>query len=1102
MNTVPMMPYPCLLRNPRLLAFLLAATLAGWTADPAAAVPACPEPAALAQPNGAKVQLHLRGDEFFSWHETADGYAVVKDAADGFWKFARPLADRAEFQAIPGARVGASDPARLGLKKHAMPDAKALRSHLNARQRTAQDPGARAPAPSTSPDEPPPTEIDGPPPLGIPVSGTKTVKNIVILASFSDHWDTANNTVLPANGRVATAEYSNLFNQINHTTDGAVGSVRDYYTEVSYGKLTVQSVITSWVKLPQTEAYYGANNASGSDVRPQTMAADAIAAAATAGFDFSQGDSDADGWVDGLTIIHSGRGEEYSGNPATCIWSHQWSMSSVVTKNAVKLYRYHTEPAVRGWKADAPAITRIGVICHEMGHFFGLPDLYDYSGTTHGLGNWCLMAGGSWNGTSGTRPAHFSAWPKCFLGFVNPVPIHSQTALSMPRVEDNAVVKLLRDGMSNSEYYLIENRTKTGFDNDANIYPGLLIYHVDAKSADNDLGTWPHPVIKIEEADGDNSLGAKTAPSETGDAWTSTSGLAGGFRDQTGNQNTNAMLYQTATYSRPDSATYYSYNTLSNFSAVGNPMTFNALTFKTSVGSQTSTTANYTVSWPACAQATQYEIQEGTTATLTSFSDGAEDEDAMYDNWYQAGTVKRDSSGKRTGTYSYAMHQYFSSKWGSSMQSLTMRKPFKVTSSTVVSFYLMSHLDSGAGYLKCQISNDSGNTWKTLGTYDGYIDPWSLRSYNYTAMNTAGIAAGELCSLRFVASFEQTSGWDTFPGYGYALDDISITSTEISGYSGWTTLASNVAATSYGITGKAAGIYAYRVRAYAHSVWQGYGTEGETTVNLPQPPSVTINQAAGQTDPTSASTINFTVVFSAVVADFATGDVTVTGTAPGTKTATVSGSGTTYNVAVSGMTGSGTVIATAAAGVAHDAAGNANTVATSTDNTVTYDVTAPTVTINQAAGQADPTGTSPINFTVVFSESVADFATGDVTVTGTAPGTKTAAVSGSGTTYNVAVSGMTGSGTVIATAAAGVAHDAAGNANTASNTASVTYDSVAPTVAVTPTGTTTSGSPITFTLTFSESVTGLTAAEVTVTNGTKGILSGSGTTYTIPVRVR
>lgn len=65
-------------------------------------------------------------------------------------------------------------------------------------------------------------------------------------------------------------------------------------------------------------------------------------------------------------------------------------------------------------------------------------------------------------------------------------------------------------------------------------------------------------------------------------------------------------------------------------------------------------------------------------------------------------------------------------------------------------------------------------------------------------------------------------------------------------------------------------------------------------------------------------------LFSAAVTDFATGDVTLTGTA-GATTATVTGSGTTYNVAVTGMTTTGTVIATIGAGSAHDASTQSNT---------------------------------------------------------------------------------------------------------------------------------------------------------------------------------
>ncbi len=132
-------------------------------------------------------------------------------------------------------------------------------------------------------------------------------------------------------------------------------------------------------------------------------------------------------------------------------------------------------------------------------------------------------------------------------------------------------------------------------------------------------------------------------------------------------------------------------------------------------------------------------------------------------------------------------------------------------------------------------------------------------------------------------------------------------------------------------------------------------------------------------------------------------------------------------------------------------AGNPNLASTSTDNTVTWDNVPPTVTINQAAGQADPTNASPINYTVVFSKAVTGFATGDVSFTGsTAGGAKVGTVTGSGTTYNVAVTGMTGTGTVVASIAAGVANDTAGNGNAASTSTdnTVTFDNVAPTVTI------------------------------------------------------
>src|SRR5207244_1805463 len=126
-----------------------------------------------------------------------------------------------------------------------------------------------------------------------------------------------------------------------------------------------------------------------------------------------------------------------------------------------------------------------------------------------------------------------------------------------------------------------------------------------------------------------------------------------------------------------------------------------------------------------------------------------------------------------------------------------------------------------------------------------------------------------------------------------------------------------------------------------------------TVFNDTTPPTVTINQAAGQADPTNSSPINFTAVFSEPVSGFSGAGVTLSGTAGGTKTATVSGGPSAYNVAVSGMTTSGTVIASIPAGVAQDAAGNPNTASTSTDNSVTFTFVSPIVLENQQPGSGN-----------------------------------------------------------------------------------------------------------------------------------------------------
>src|SRR4029079_11929562 len=122
------------------------------------------------------------------------------------------------------------------------------------------------------------------------------------------------------------------------------------------------------------------------------------------------------------------------------------------------------------------------------------------------------------------------------------------------------------------------------------------------------------------------------------------------------------------------------------------------------------------------------------------------------------------------------------------------------------------------------------------------------------------------------------------------------------------------------------------------------------------------------------------------------------------------------------------------------------TVGNTASNAFTYDTTAPTVTVDQPAGQDDPTNGQPIHFTATFSEPVTGFGDDDVTLGGTANhGSATVHVSGTGPTYDIAVSGL-GDGTVTATIGSNKAQDAAGNGNAASTNLdnSVLLDTVAP----------------------------------------------------------
>lgn len=339
---------------------------------------------------------------------------------------------------------------------------------------------------------------------------TTTFKAIAILIKFSDN---------PS--QVASVFFDSLLYAVNQS------SLRHYFKEVSYQTLDIVTVnfpsSLGWYTAPQTYTYYVAGN-YGFGSYPQNaqkLTEDAVALANSA-VDFSQYDNDSDGYVDALFIIHAGQGAEYTGNP-NHIWSHQWVTSTPQLVDGVYAYVYSMEPEY--WAT--PGDMTCGVYVHEAGHaIFGLPDLYDYGYDSRGLGRWSLMAGGSWNGTLGSSPAHPDAWSRYAMGFVTPTNITSNSiSVNIPAVKDSAkVFRLWTNGSSGTEYFLVENRQKIGYDTYLQ-GDGLCIYRIDETQSGNNNQWYPgytnygHYKVAIEQADGQWHLEKNTNSGDTGDPY-------------------------------------------------------------------------------------------------------------------------------------------------------------------------------------------------------------------------------------------------------------------------------------------------------------------------------------------------------------------------------------------------------------------------------------------------------------------------------------------------------------------------------------------------------------------------------------------------------
>jgi M6 family metalloprotease-like protein len=416
-------------------------------------------PVKITQPDGQIVNCFASGDEFYNWLHDEQNFTIIKNPDNGFYVFAviedGKLAP-SEFI------VGTDDPQNSGIEPgiNVFPEKSLLKS--NQLQTKSS------------------------------YISTGELNNIVIFIRFADQSE-YNTTV---------SDYQNIFN-------GDDFSLYDYFKEVSGNQLNIHSTFypnpnNGWVLSYQdtyNRNYYQAYDATTNPYgysdddelveREHTLLQNAVKfvkpAIEASGLNF---DADQDGYVDNICFIIQGNVEGWS----DLLWPHRWALylKEVFINNA-RVWDYNFQLSER---------TNVSVLCHEMFHTLGAPDLYHYNST--GLvpvGGWDLMA---WD-----KAQHTTTWMKYKYGnWFSTIPeMTSNGSYKLPAVSVNpfACYKIPVPE-SESEFFMVEYRKKTGYD--SNLFygydEGLLVYRVNPGITGNRNGP-PDEIYMIRPGIDENS---------------------------------------------------------------------------------------------------------------------------------------------------------------------------------------------------------------------------------------------------------------------------------------------------------------------------------------------------------------------------------------------------------------------------------------------------------------------------------------------------------------------------------------------------------------------------------------------------------------------
>lgn len=425
----------------------------------AMAVPAYPRPLQVKQSNGKTLTYRLYGDEYVSWAKTIDGYTLMQKTNGDFVyatydKEGRMVASdmlasnegertqkEQQFLNTIGKDVFYS-PMQLSVSKLKRD---AVNSQLKKKSASAREKSFT----------------------------TSDPHFLVLLVSYSDvNWNSSNVDL-----------FYHQIQDSNYTANGATGSVRDYFADNAFGAINPHFDVFGPIVLPKTRSYYAANEYE----KAYEMAWHAAKYLDTTGegVDFSKYDNDGDGVIDMVHVVYAGQGANTAGSNSGYVWPHMYYFPTWYGQNFSLDGKSFNIYACSSEHNGYMGVDHIGAVCHEMGHAFGLPDLYDtdFSGSGQEAehpGEWDVMASGSYNNNSKTPP-YYSSVERDMLGWGNIHPLTDGNITLYPIADSNTAYKI---HLNQDEYLVFEYRNHDKWDA---YLPGvgMLVWHADTSQINN-----------------------------------------------------------------------------------------------------------------------------------------------------------------------------------------------------------------------------------------------------------------------------------------------------------------------------------------------------------------------------------------------------------------------------------------------------------------------------------------------------------------------------------------------------------------------------------------------------------------------------------------